>query len=351
MDLQFLSSHIFPTFFPTGNLLRATRLDGGHIHRTVRVEWEMQGQRAEAVFQRLNPEIFPDPELLAENNRLIAGHLEGKGYPRAVLRPLETPEGKAVVWAPDGLWRAFPYLANTYTHLFPTEVEEVRKAATAIGEWHTYLKDFDSHQIRAAIPGFFDVEKRWQQWGKACAEAIPERMERAASEITSLESNRQLVNQFLDLQRENSLPLRILHGDPKLSNLLFDQHTKEVRALIDWDTVQPGWIVFDFGDMVRAYANPCAEDEPDPEKTSIHPPFLDALLEGFFAQTQNWLTSAERDNLFLGAQWVIWMQALRFLADYLTGDRYYPVQYETHNLVRARNQLRLLERFEFLAES
>ena len=307
----------------------------------------MQGQRAEAVFQRLNPEVFPDPDLLAENNRIIAGHLESRAYPLEALQPIVTPDGKAVVWAEDGPWRVFPFLSGTYSTLFPTSVEEVRKAAATIGEWHTFLKDLPPLQIRPAIPAFFDVEKRWKQWENACANALPDRLEPAATAIVELESHRGLVDRFLDLQKENILPLRVLHGDPKLSNLLFDNHSHEVRALIDWDTVQPGWIVFDFGDMVRAYTNPCAEDEPDPEKTTVHRPYLEALLEGFLSQTEAWLTPSERQHLFLGAQWVIWVQALRFLADYLSGDRYYQVQYEDHNLVRAKNQLKLLESFQF----
>lgn len=338
-----LEAKVFPAFFPMGTIRQTTLLQGGHIHRTVRVEWEAEGQHAAAVFQRLNPQIFPDPELMVENNRIIADHLEGKGYSKEVLRPIRTPEGAAVVWAGDHPWRAFPFLSNTYTRLFPTVPEEVYQSAAAVGEWHSFLRDLDPQQIRPAIPGFFDVEKRWKQWETASGNALPDRLEKAGSAIVELESHRGLVDRFLDLQKENTLPLRILHGDPKLSNLLFDEQTHEVRALIDWDTVQPGWIVFDFGDMVRAYANPCAEDEPDLEKVTIHRPYMEALIDGFLSQMGHWLTPAEREHIFLGARWVIWIQALRFLADYLVGDKYYPVQYESHNLVRARNQLRLLE--------
>ena len=348
IDLAPFIQSVFPAFFPGGNLQRITRLEGGHIHATFRVEWEKGAHVENTVFQRLNPNVFKKPELLAQNCMHIASHLEEKEYPRKVLHPIHTPDGEAIIWASDDPWRAFPFLSGTYTQLFTSDVEEVRKAAMALGEWHTFLKEMDPAKIQAAIPGFFDVENRWRQWEEAKSNALSARGKQALDEITQLESRKELVFQFKKLKKENLLPLRILHGDPKLSNLLFDTESNEVHAIIDWDTVQPGWIVFDFGDMVRAYTNPCVEDEPDVSKVNVHPPYLEALRDGFLEKTGSWLTPAEKQHLFLGAQWVIWVQALRFLADYLVGDTYYPVAYETHNLVRARNQLKLLESFEFL---
>jgi len=332
---------ILRSFFPVGHLLRSAVLKGGHIHQTVLMEWEDPHSRSKTVFQRINPAVFPAPELLARNNAIVANHLKSHSYPKEILHPLTTPGGDTLVWTPDGPWRAFPYLSETCSITRATDPAEVKKAAEAIGEWHAFLKDLDPAWITPAIPHFFDVSHRWGQWENAKAKALPDRMEKAAPETALLESGRHLVEKYEALKHENILPLRILHGDPKLSNLLFDEKTKEVRAIIDWDTVQPGWIVFDFGDMVRSYTNTCAEDEPDPSKVRVHQPFLDALLEGFLSQTESFLTPAERKHLPLGAQWVIWVQALRFLADYLVGDKYYPAAFAEHNLVRARGQLEL----------
>ena len=327
--------------------MQATILKGGHIHQTVRVDWEQGEVRKQTVFQRLNPAIFPDPGLLADNNSVIAAHLRERAYPKDILEPVRTPMGVTVVQAPDGPWRAFPFLSQTYVRHQAADEKEVRKAAAAIGEWHSFLRDLSPDRIQAAIPRFFDVSRRWDQWLQAKANGLPGRLREAATEITRLESGYHLVEKYETLKRENNFPLRILHGDPKLSNLLFDEKSEEVRAIIDWDTVQPGWIVFDFGDMVRSYTNTCAEDEADTSKVSIHQSFLDALHEGFLSQTEGFLTPAERQHLALGAQWVIWVQALRFLADYLVGDKYYPAGFAEHNLVRARGQLALLERSKF----
>jgi Ser/Thr protein kinase RdoA (MazF antagonist) len=283
------------------------------------------------------------------NIQKVAGFLARSDYPRSVLEPLETPDGRMLVDTPDGPWRAFPYLSPTISKLEASSAEEVFKAAAAVGEWHSFLRELDPVSIQPAIPGFFDVSWRWQQWQEAKAAAAPDRLAQARLEIEQLEAHAGLVDQFVRTAKAGTLPLRLLHGDPKLSNLLFDATTGEVRALIDWDTVQPGWIVFDFGDMVRSYTNAHAEDDPDPHATQVHEPYLQALREGFLSQTASWLTAAEKDHLFTGASWVIWMQALRFLADYLRGDVYYPVNYADHNRIRARNQLSLLESFLFLS--
>jgi Ser/Thr protein kinase RdoA (MazF antagonist) len=312
-----------------------TRLEGGHIHQT----WLAERGGEQLILQRLNPFVFAEPELLSRNNLVIADWLEAKGYPRYILRPLAAPSGETIAWVDGAPWRAFPYVAHTRAGAQAQGAQEVRKAAAAIGEWHTFLKDLDPGLVRPAIPGFFDLAHRWGQWEAASQEALPERARRAQREIAWLDSGAFLVDRF----RETELPLRILHGDPKLSNILFDAVSGELKAIIDWDTAQPGWIVFDFGDMARAYMSAGAEDEPDLNRVRIHQPFAEALLEGFLGETESWLTPAERGHLFLGAQWVIWMQALRFLADYLTGDHYYPVRYEDHNLVRARNHLKLWE--------
>lgn len=330
---------VFPEFFPEGRPLGWRRLEGGHIHHTYLVDWEREQSRQQTIFQRLNPHVFPDPESISSNNLVVAAHLESRNYPREILRPVETAGRRALIWSAGFPWRAFPYLGGTYNRKRPESESEVYKAAAAIGEWHTFLKDLDPGLIKPAIPGFFDVENRWAQWERAKANAIPERLKKAEAEIAALESRKELVARYAALRRQNLLPQRILHGDPKLANLLFDEKTGEVRAIIDWDTVQPGWVVFDFGDMVRAYTNRSAEDESDISKVKLHEPYLKALTEGFLSQTSHWLTQAEKDHLMLGAQWVIWVQALRFLADYLVGDVYYPVKYPEHNLVRGRNQL------------
>ena len=334
---------VWQAYFPEAIPEKTRRLTGGHIHRTYRVEMRAAPGNQTVVFQRLHPQIFPEPELLVANAEVVAGHLSAKGYPRRILHHLPASGGRRVVWDERGFpWRGFPWFDGKSKSV-PESETDVRRAAAALGEWHTFLRDLDPGRVRAPIPGFFDPAHRWRQWEQAVAGSLPDRRRRAGEEIERLLAGYGLVEQYENLRRSAALPDRVLHGDPKISNFLFDEQTGEVSALLDWDTLQPGWIVFDFGDLVRAYASPAAEDEPDPEKVFLHPPYLHAIETGFLRETEAWLTPPEREHLRLGAHWVIWMQALRFLADYLTGDHYFQTQYPEHNLVRARNQLKLGE--------
>ncbi|MDP1587439.1 MAG: phosphotransferase, partial [Prosthecobacter sp.] len=144
------------------------------------------------------------------------------------------------------------------------------------------------------------------------------------------------------LQSRN-LPVRTVHNDTKLNNLLFDRQTQQPLCVIDWDTVMPGLVAHDFGDMVRTMASAAAEDETDPARVRILPERLAAITRGYLAATQDWLTQAEIDTLPLGAQTIIFEQAVRFLTDHLEGDLYYPVSRHGHNLTRTRVQCALLE--------
>ena len=141
------------------------------------------------------------------------------------------------------------------------------------------------------------------------------------------------------MKKSGGLPLRVTHNDTKAGNVLFDKDTNKALAVIDLDTVMPGTILSDFGDMVRTFAPDREED--DPEAVQLREDILDALTEGFLSQTADFLTETERKYLLYGAAWMTGEQALRFLTDWLAGDVYYKIQNPEHNLVRARNQLAL----------
>jgi thiamine kinase-like enzyme len=144
---------------------------------------------------------------------------------------------------------------------------------------------------------------------------------------------------FPFLKPSGELPLRVTHNDTKAGNVLFDINSHKALAVIDLDTVMPGTILSDFGDMVRTFAPDKGEDNPT--AVSLRQEVVTALLEGFLSETGDWLSSAERKHLMLGAAWITGEQALRFLTDWLAGDVYYKIQYPEHNLIRARNQLAL----------
>ena len=136
------------------------------------------------------------------------------------------------------------------------------------------------------------------------------------------------------------LPTRICHCDPKVNNILFSEQG-EVLCVIDLDTVMPSHIYSDYGDFLRTAANFTTEDDPDLEKVGFNMEIFKAFTNGYLKEARTFLTDNEIKNMPYGAALFPYMQCVRFLADYLNGDTYYKIAYPEHNLVRAKNQLKL----------
>jgi Ser/Thr protein kinase RdoA (MazF antagonist) len=179
-----------------------------------------------------------------------------------------------------------------------------------------------------------------KQFEKALKNAPKALSEKAAPEIGQVEKFRPVEREITRLLNSGKLLRRLSHYDTKLNNVIFHEGYPYV---IDLDTVMPGTVLFDFGDMVRTFTSPAAEDEMDIDKTVFRLDHFKALTKGYLAILSSTLTVIEKQNLLLGAKAIIYEQVLRFLADYLNGNIYYKTAYPEHNLVRCRTQLKLLE--------
>ena len=270
----------------------------------------------------------------------VAEHLRRVNYPRRILTPLTDAEGNLLHRdEAGGVWRVFPYFAQTVTLSRPEHKEQVRAAAGAYGEFLHCLRDLPPTEISETLPHFHDANYRKSQLLSVLQNAAPERRIAARREIDIIES----AFSFLAQMSHLTLPRRITHNDTKISNLLFAPDRRTPVAVIDWDTIMPGTVLSDFGDMVRTFCNDAAEDEADLKKVKFNRDYYIAAEKGFLAETQNMLTPAEKENLYAGARRVILVQAMRFLTDFLAGDVYYKTTYPEQNLLRVRNQLALYE--------
>jgi aminoglycoside phosphotransferase (APT) family kinase protein len=160
---------------------------------------------------------------------------------------------------------------------------------------------------------------------------------------------------LVDYLKDRVIPERVTHNDTKIDNVMIDHETGEGVCVIDLDTVMPGLVPLDFGDLVRSGANVATEDEPDISKVAFDLGLFDRLAHGFLDATREMLTSEEVENLAFGAKLITYEQAIRFLIDYLNGDIYYRTNRPCQNLDRARNQIKLVlemeEKFEEMEET
>ena len=206
------------------------------------------------------------------------------------------------------------------------------------------LSDMEG-EIGESIPDFHNMELRLRQLDEAVA----------ADPVGRLEGVRDLVDELRKradrgclaerMYREGKLPKRICHCDTKINNMLFDRNG-EVLCVIDLDTVMPSFVFSDFGDFLRTAANKGDEDDRDLSRVEFDMDIYRAFREGYMESACGFLTQKEIDNLPYAAERFAYMQAVRFLTDYLNGDTYYHISYPDHNLVRARAQFKLLQSIE-----
>ena len=331
-------------FFQFSHWLGASPIGNGHINDTYRIDFEENGYRAAYVLQRLNHEVFRQPEAVMDNIHRVTGYLSTQpAYPLAALAPVPTLSGHSFYRDPAGnYWRVFPLLENTFAPETIASPAEAREAARAYGAFARALRDFPAHTLSETIPGFHDTDRRWQVFEEILAKNHVGRCAPAQPEIEAMWQAKPIFDQISSLKSSGTLPLRVTHNDTKAGNVLLDSASGRALAVIDLDTVMPGTILSDFGDMVRTFVPDRYEDDPDTENLTLRMEILEALTEGFLSQTADFLTAAEREYLMLGASWIVGEQALRFLTDYLAGDPYYKTDYPEHNLVRARNQLSVI---------
>jgi len=312
----------------------------GNINDTFRVTTQINGITDSWLLQRLNHVVFKQPEVVMDNIVKITGYLSQQPYPYLVTVPLPTLDGQWLFKTPDGnYWRRFSFIENTYSPEGLADIAIAEEAARAYGAFARALRNFPAAELAETIPGFHDTDRRWAYFLAVLEKNPANRVESVAPEIKVMFEMKPVFDTISGLKKTGALPIRVTHNDTKAGNVLIDTRTHKALAVIDLDTVMPGTILSDFGDMVRTFAPDCHEDHDG--EVYIRTDIIAVLQQTFLEQTNAFLTPAEKEHLLTGALWMCGEQALRFLTDYIAGDIYYKIRYPEHNLVRARNQLKL----------
>ena len=343
-----LAAYEFPA-----TLVGAVHYGCGHINDTYCVLCQPQeGDCVRFILQGLSSAAFPHPEELMENFVRITDYLrerirENGGDPaRETLSLLPTRDGKPYFTDAAGkVWRVMPFIEGT--DCFQRATPELFAAsARSFGHFQYLLRDFPAGTLHEPIAHFHDTEDRFKKF-LAAREA--DRMQRAASvaeEIQFVLDREADCSVALQALREGKLPLRVTHNDTKLNNILIDRKTGEGICVIDLDTTMPGLSINDFGDSIRFGANHSAEDEKDLSKVNFDIELYEIYAKNFIAGAQGGLTEAELAYLPWGARLMTLECGIRFLTDYLDGDRYFHISYPEQNLDRCRTQFKLVRDME-----
>ncbi|HEY4324716.1 MAG TPA: aminoglycoside phosphotransferase family protein [Mucilaginibacter sp.] len=320
---------------------RTLKFGDGLINNT----WKVTDSNGEDLFvlQRINKSVFKSPLDIAENISKVGKYLS-QHYPDYLfVSPAPSAAGDYTIQYTDKeYYRLLPYVKNSVTINTVQTRDEAFEAARQFARFTRLLADFDTSKLKYTLVDFHHLSKRFLQFQQALESANKDRLITASEPIEKAQLLSGIAEMHSKIINENLIPLRVIHHDTKISNILFDADHKGL-CVIDLDTVMPGYFISDVGDMMRTYLSPVNEEEQDLTKIKVREDFFAAIVEGYLSEMGSILTKTEKSLFVYSGKFMIYMQALRFLTDYLNNDIYYPITYPKHNLVRAQNQLVLLD--------
>jgi Ser/Thr protein kinase RdoA (MazF antagonist) len=309
----------------------------------INATWKVSAADNHYILQRINHLVFKQPELIAQNISIIGQYLEKHHPAYFFVQPVRTADEQEMVVTDKGeYFRLQPFVADSHSYDVVNDVQLAYEAAKQFGRFTKLLSGIDISNIRFTLPDFHNLTLRYQQFEQAVERGNPERIAEGAADINTIRSYYHLTETFAAIQHNPDFKVRVMHHDTKISNVLFDAADKGI-CVIDLDTVMPGYFISDFGDMMRTYLSPVSEEETDFSKVQVRADYYRALVRGYLSEMDEELSAAEKAHLVYAGQFLVYMQAIRFLTDYFNNDSYYGAKYERHNLLRARNQLTLLD--------
>ena len=335
-----------------GDLVSAVPHGSGHINDTYVATYEHAGRRTRYIHQKLNTHVLPDPVAVMDNVSRVVAHLKRKASesaagPMKALELVPAADGRPF-YVHDGTqyWRTFDFVEGAKTVDVAESPDQVRNAAAAIGRFQRLLGDLPPPRLKETIPGFHDTAKHFDRLLAALDADTADRATHCTREVEFARTRAGLAAAISRQLAAGAIPERISHNDTKLNNVMLDADTGVGVCVIDLDTVMPGSVLYDFGDLVRTATTTCPEDEADLGKVRMNIDLFAAIAEGYLASTVGWLEDAEIASLVLSGRVITFECGIRFLADFLNGDTYFRTAYPEHNLVRCRSQFALLEDLE-----
>lgn len=339
-----LVSRIGGIFHTTGSFIAHETINQGNINTTYRLDYRQEdGSTKSYILQKVNTYVFTNPVEIMNNIRKVTEHLRSKvrRINKPALHFYSTIHGLNYYVEEKGtFWRMENYIDGIGYDTCES-LDILRNAGAAFGEFQNQLSDFDAESLYTTIPDFHNTAKRLDTFFHAVEEDPCGRVANVQDEIAFIREQKELASELTKLQESGEVPLRVTHNDTKSNNVLFHRVTGAPLTVIDLDTVMPGLAMHDFGDAVRFAASTAREDEPDLSKVALDLDKYRAFAEGFIGKTADALTQTEISTMALGAITITIELGVRFLNDYITGDKYFRTDYADHNLVRARCQLQL----------
>lgn len=345
--------------FNIGGKVKKTEInDTGHINKTFVATYLMEdGTEKKFLIQRINASVFKEPYKLMKNivgvTNFIAKKLEqqGKDAKRGTLNIVKTKNGESmyVEITNEGqrnYWRAYEFIENTISFDRSESAEVFYNAAKSFGNFARLLSDYPIKNLEITIANFHNTPLRYMNFLRDIETDAVDRVKLVQAEIKFIKQRSEGIFWLENLMSVGEIPLRVTHNDTKLNNVIMDAKTGKGVAVVDLDTVMPGSLLADVGDAVRSGASTALEDEKDLTKVGFDLNLFWAFVRGYLSEMADELSEKELEHFVDSVKLLTIELAIRFLNDYINGDTYFGCDYENHNLVRARNQLKLVADLE-----
>jgi hypothetical protein len=336
-----------------GRFIDAAPYGTGHINDTYASRFEKDGGVVRYIHQRINHQVFRQPEKVMHNIERVTRYareqiLAAGGDPeRETLNLIPTLDGQSYHRTETGdYWRTYVFIEGARTYDQVEELSHVYAAAKAFGGFQKLLSTLRGDRLHETIPDFHHTRKRFEAFLRALQADVRNRAGTVRNEIEFVLARENDTSVIVDLLSGGQVPERVTHNDTKLNNVMIDDRTGRGVCVIDLDTVMPGSALYDFGDSVRLGASTAAEDEQDLTKVDFDLAMFDRLAQGYLDSAREFLTKTEIDYLAFSAKLLTLECGIRFLADYLSGDVYYKIRRDSHNLDRCRTQFKLVAEME-----
>jgi hypothetical protein len=322
----------------------AEPIGNGLINHTYKINCGLQSN---FLLQKINTHVFNKPEDVQANCNYLCQYAEFEFTGLRLPYIKYFGQAKSLYKDQNGnYWRAFEFIEDGTTFTIATKPAQAKATAKAFAKFTAAFDEMNVENLKETIPRFHDLSLRYSQFEEALKTELYERMPKALPLAEELKKREKYKFFYEEIVSSDAFPKRVVHHDAKISNVLFSKANGKVICPVDLDTTMPGYFFSDPGDMIRSMACSADENSKAFEKLSVRKSYYEAITEGYLSVMSKWFTNAEKKYFHYCGLLIVYMQALRFLTDYLNGDIYYRKDYPEQNFDRAFNQFTLLTKLE-----
>lgn len=344
--------NIINQFDIIGEIIDIEIKSNGNINETYVVTYKTPKKEIKKyILQKINTKVFKDPYKLMKNIENITNWIENKcklleDINRPCLKVIQTKNKKTLAVINNNeekqYYRVYNYIENSICYEVSKDKSIIYNAGKGFGNFQKMLIDYPINNLETIIVDFHNTPKIYQDFFKNIKLDTFGRVYEISKEIDFVIKNSKCVSKLIDLINKSKIPVRVTHNDTKLNNVIMDKETGEYLTIIDLDTVMLGSSLFDYADGVRSSAANSVEDERNLEKVFLNNELFEKYTDGYLSEMSSYLTETEIYNMAEAIRIITFELGIRFLNDYINGDVYFKTNYDKHNLIRARNQFKLL---------